>query len=104
MEQQKPSPDQNVTPTIQSSTSASNRKPQSTPTLLKNRTNEVLFNGKNSNRTAQQRRHDMTAMIAAASQHNKNLNHDKNSIQSDTSQLIPSDKSFKERSDDSIVF
>lgn len=59
------------------------------------------MNGKNTNRTTQQRRQDMTAMIAAATQQNITSNHakktEKKSIHSDTPQTIRSDQSLKER-------
>ncbi|CAF4746835.1 unnamed protein product, partial [Rotaria magnacalcarata] len=35
-------------------------------------------------------------MIAAATQNNKRSNYDKNSVQSDTPQVTPLDKSYKE--------
>ncbi|CAF1025226.1 unnamed protein product [Rotaria sp. Silwood1] len=96
-EQQKVLQDQNNTPIKESNSSTPNQQQQSNSPITRNPTNDVLFNGKNTNRTSQQRRRqDMTALIAAASRHNKISNHEKNSIQSDTPQLIPSDKSFKE--------
>ncbi|CAF2353558.1 unnamed protein product [Rotaria sp. Silwood2] len=96
-EQQKVLQDQNSTPIKESNSSTRHQRQQSNSPITRSRTNDVLFNGKNTNRTSQQRRrHDMTAMIAAASQQNKISNDDKNSIQSDTPQIIPSDKSYKE--------
>lgn len=58
--------------------------------------------GKNTNRTREQHRYDITAMIAAANQENIKLNqmdykHEKKSNHSDLSQTIQSDQSLKER-------
>ena len=93
------------TSTTQSNSPTPQRRQESTPAITKTRTNDILFNGKNTNRTSQQRRQDMAAMIAAASQQNitsnkeKKIEHrrEKKSIQSDTPQTTPSNKSLKER-------
>ena len=91
-----------------SGTQSTSVTPQESATpVTKTRTNEVLVNGKNTNRTAQQRRHDMTAMIAAASQLNitsnpmRKIEHrrERKSIRSVTPQTIRSDRSLKERYD-----
>ncbi|CAF2078938.1 unnamed protein product [Rotaria magnacalcarata] len=79
-----------------SNSATPHRKQTSTPIITKHRTNDILFNGKNTNRTSKQRRQDVTTMIAAATQHNKRSNYDKNSVQSDTPQVTPLDKSYKE--------
>ncbi|CAF0880545.1 unnamed protein product [Rotaria sordida] len=96
-ERQKDLQEQNNTQIKGSNSSTPYQRQKSTSPITRNHTSDVLFNGKNTNRTSQQRRRqDMTAIIAAASQQNKIFNHEKNSIQSDISQIIPSDKSFKE--------
>ncbi|CAF4497225.1 unnamed protein product [Rotaria socialis] len=79
-----------------SNSATPHRRQTSAPVIAKRRTNDILFNGKNTNRTSKQRRQDVTTMIAAATQHNKRSNYDKNSVQSDTPQVIPSDESYKE--------
>ena len=94
-----------MTPIIQSNPSASHERQQSASSITRNRPNDVLYNGKNTNRASQQRQHNMTAMIAAASQPSITFNHEreieyreeKKSSQTDTLQAIPSDKNFQER-------
>lgn len=87
-EQQKVVKDEtNVPITKSNSASVYHSKQTSTPILTKQHNNDVLFNGKNTNRTVRQRRHNMAAMIANASQHNRSSNNDN---------IHPSDKSFKQ--------
>jgi hypothetical protein len=72
-EQQKVLLEQKTPANAQSNSATPYRRQQSTSVTKrssKDRGNDVVYNGKNTNRTARQRRQDMTAMIAAASQQN----------------------------------
>ena len=109
-EQQKALQDQKNVSATQSTSATPVTKQESTTPMTKSRTNEGLTGGQNTNRTAQQRRHDMTAMIAAASQLNIRSNqikrHEhcrekkkkkKKSMRNRTPQTTRSDQSLKER-------
>lgn len=108
-EQQKALQDQKHVSGTQSTSATPVSKQDST---TKSRTNDVLAGGKNTNRTPQQRRQEMTAMIAAASQLNiksnqvkrhehrrekKKKKKKKKSIRDVTPQTTRSDQSLKER-------
>lgn len=95
-EQQKQSTVSNIQPTL----STSNQKQQTPSTLTKARTNDILFNAKNTNRASKQHRENISTMIPLNSQLNKVSSYEKNSIENDTPQIIPSNKSFKERLED----
>lgn len=110
-EQQKALQDQKNVSATQSTSATPVTKQESTTPMTKSRTNDILVSGKNTNRTAQQRQHDMTAMIAAASQLNirsdqvkrhehhreKNKKKKKKSMRNVTPQTTRSDQSLKER-------
>ncbi|CAF1199912.1 unnamed protein product, partial [Adineta ricciae] len=91
-EQQKALQEQKVSQT--NSTTPLQQKPSATR-VPKNRTNEALYTGRNTNRTSQQRRQDMTAMIAAASQQRLELNHEKLPVQTNTLPTTQSERSLK---------
>lgn len=109
-EQQKALQDQKHVSGTQSTSATPVSKQESTVPMTKSRTNDVLVSGKNTNRTPQQRRQEMTAMIAAASQLNirshqvKRHEHrreekkkKKKSMRDVTPQTTHSDQSLKER-------
>ncbi|CAF3507214.1 unnamed protein product [Adineta steineri] len=96
VEQQKALQDQKLSPT---NSSTPLRRQQSTPPpppVTKTRPNDILFNGKNTNRTSKQRRQEMTAMIVAASQQKLQSDNEKKSLQTNTLQTIESNKCLKE--------